>query len=75
MELTLTSGWEVEFLDFLPLQLFNVLKVNILLGLLFILLLVDPSADDKIKSEPLNTVFVARLVSKNNHNNSSPSKF
>lgn len=69
----MTSGWEVEFLDFLP--LFNVLKVNILLGLLFFLLLVDPSADDKIKSEPLNTVFVARLVSKKNHNNSSPSKF
>ena len=45
---------------------------NILLGLLFFLLLVDPSADDKIKSEPLNTVFIARLVSKNN---SSPNKF
>ena len=46
-----------------------------LLGQFFFLLLVDPGADDKIKSEPVNTVFIARLVSKNNHNNSSPSKF
>ena len=61
-------------LDFLLLQLFCLLKANIVLGLLFFLLLVDPSADEKIKSEPLNTVFIARLVSKNNYNNPSPSK-